>query len=106
MKKKHKRQRIAPEIRKQQLIDAAVNLAQTVGYHKVTLRAIAELVGVQPSLAVYYFSTMTQLRRAIMRTAIERKIISIIAQGLGAQDIHAHKAPDDLKQQAIEFLMR
>lgn len=101
-----KRQRINPEVRKKQLLEVALKLAEEIGYQNLTQYTIATAAKVSPKLAIHYFSTMTQLKRAVIRAAIEREIIPIIAQGIGAQDIHAHKAPDALKEKAAQYLLK
>lgn len=101
-----KRTRLTPMARRQQLLNVALILAEKIGYQKVSQYTIAKYLGISLNLTIYHFNNMSELRHAIMRAAIERKIIPIIAQGIGAQDVHAHKAPDDLKKQAIEFLTK
>jgi molybdopterin-biosynthesis enzyme MoeA-like protein len=49
---------------------------------------------------------MKQMRRAIIREAIQRKSLVIIAGGLGINDPDAQKAPDDLKAKAVKLLAR
>jgi AcrR family transcriptional regulator len=101
-----KRQRLSSEIRKKQILDIALKLAEEIGYQNVSQATIAAAAKISPKLTIWHFGTMTQLKRAIMRAAIEREIIPIIAQGIGAQDVHAHKAPDELKQRATEYLIK
>lgn len=96
--------KLKPAERKKQILDGAVEQAKRVGYQHVTRDAIAASVGVSAGLINLHFSTMTQLKRDIMRAAVKRKILSIIAQGLAAGDAHARKAPDDLKRLALASL--
>ena len=99
-----KRERIDPKIRKDQILQSAIKLAMVHGYTNVTREKIAIDVGVSNSLITSYFNTMTQLRRTVMRYAINQKIPEIIAQGLANKDPHAKKAPADLKNKAIKII--
>jgi AcrR family transcriptional regulator len=98
--------RLNAKIRRTQIIDAAIRLAIKQGYQHVTRNAVAEEAGVSYGLVSTYFSTMTQLKRALMRAAIAQEVIEIIAQGLGAKDADALKAPEKLKQKAVQLMMK
>ncbi len=74
------------------------------GYHKITRDQIAIASGVSVGLVTFYFGTMTKLRRDIMRVALKQPIPLIIAQGLANRDIHAKKASNGLKRQAIKLI--
>lgn len=93
-----------PEARKDEILKAAVELAVEVGYNTMTRDAIAIHAGVSMGLVTHYFETMVQLKRAVIRAAITQEIPEIIAQGLANKDDHAKKAPEALKQQAIELI--
>ncbi len=53
-----------------------------------------------------YFGTMKQLKREIIRAAIKQEIPEIIAQGLANGDKRAAKAPQQLKERAIEIFAK
>lgn len=93
-----------PLDRKQQILDAAVKLAETKGYSHVTRDNIAACAECAPALISNYFGTMISLRRDIMRAAIRMRSLPVIAQGLAARDPHAQKAPDELKQAALDSI--
>lgn len=103
MKKTHK---ITGVARKELLLNAALALSETVGYQNITRESIANLANVSPGLISQYFGTMVQLKRSVMRAAIAREIITVVAQGLGVRDPQALKAPEALKQKAIEHLIK
>jgi AcrR family transcriptional regulator len=98
---KHKRQK--PEVRKEAIVAVALSLAALGHYAQVQRKQIADELGVTPPALTYHFGTMQQLRRAIMRAAIAREELVVIAQGLVAQDEHAKKAPEALRRRAIEL---
>ncbi len=98
--------RADPALRKKQILGVAVNMAQEIGYLKITRDAIAENAGVSVGLVTRYFGTMIKLRRAIIRAAIAQGIPEIIAQGLANSDAHAKKAPNELKNEAIKLIVK
>jgi len=98
------KRRANPELRKEYILNAALIVAKTKGYNKLTKPAIAENAGTSVSLVGYYFPTMPQLKRAVMRAAIAQGIIEIIANGLANKDQHALKAPKALKTQAAQLI--
>ena len=94
--------RYKPEIRKEAIVDVALKLAAATHYTQVQRKQIADELGVTPPALTYHFGTMELLRRAIIRAAIDREDLVVIAQGLVAQDKHAKKAPETLRRRAIE----
>ena len=55
-------------------------------------------------LVTKYFNTMKQLKRAVMRAAIKRKIPEIVALGLIVEDKYALKAPIMLRAKAQSLI--
>lgn len=98
--------RTNPELRREQILNVAVEMADKDGYNNITRDAIAETAGVSMGLVTRYFGTMKQLRRDIIRVAIKREIPNIIAQGLANGDPHARKAPKNLKSQAANIIAK
>lgn len=93
--------RTDPLLRKDQILNIAVDLSKKVGYHNVTRQDIAGGAGVSMGLVTNYFGTMKKLKRTVMRFAVNQGILEIIAQGLANNDPHAKKAPDELKAKAV-----
>lgn len=87
--------------REQQLLGVAADLAESVGYTRVTREAVAARAGVSPAVVNFRFGTMAVFKRHLMRYAIRNGRLSIIAQGLVANDPHARRAPDAMKRRAI-----
>jgi AcrR family transcriptional regulator len=98
-------ERITTHLRKAQALEAAIALAEEKGYTNIRAHDIAARTNISYGLVAKYFGTMGQLRRAIMRAAIARENLTIIAQGLGVKDPHALKASDELKQKAVQKLL-
>lgn len=101
---KVQRGRAIPELRREQLLDVAFNHAVEVGFFNIARGAIAEAAGVSPALVNKHLGTLPKLKRAIMREAIRRESVALIAQGLAGGDAHAKKAPPELKERAIRHL--
>lgn len=98
--------RANPELRREQILNVAVDMAIKDGYNNIRRNGIAETAGVSENLVTNYFNTMTQLRRDIIRVAIKKEIPEIIAQGLANGDKHARKAPPELKEKAANLIAK
>ncbi len=98
------KKRVNPALRKQNILQAAVELARRDGYREVTRDRIAEAAGVSVGLVSRYFGNMNQLRIAIMRYAVKQSIPEIVAQGMAASDPQALNASAELKAVAAQSL--
>ena len=97
--------RLEPAQRRELILEAAVALATTDHYQKITRQAIADEAGIAPTLVTHYFGTMTRIRRDIMRYAVRNECLKVIAQGLASQDVHALKASPGLQTAALGSLL-
>jgi AcrR family transcriptional regulator len=100
------RTRKKADIRLKEILDAAVDIAAAEGLRGTTRELIAARCAISPALVSMHYSTMSQLRRAVMRAAVERRVLSIVAEGLATRDPQALKAPDDLREAAAASLTR
>lgn len=98
-------ERPGPEIRKKQIMQAALKVAKRDGFSNVTREAVAKAAACSPRLMNYYYGNVGQLRRDLMRAAIAARELKIIAQGLALRDRTARKAPEELKQKAVAALV-
>lgn len=96
--------RANPALRKDHILNVAVRMAMDHGYTKITRANVAEGAGVSVGLVTRYFGTMCQLKTAIMRRAVKKGLVTIIAQGLANGDDHAKKAPQELRSEAATLL--
>lgn len=94
-----------PAERHEQILNGAIEHAKAVGFGRMTRDGVAALCGLAPASINLHFSTMTQLRRDVMRAAVKREILPIVAQGLAMKDPHACKAPHALQERALAALM-
>lgn len=98
--------RTNPELRRDQILNVAVELSVKQGYNHIRRDHVAEAAGVSEGLVTNYFNTMVQLRRDIIRIAIKKEILEIIAQGLINGDKHARKASPELKEKAANIISK
>ena len=99
-----KQTKLHPADRIAQILDAALVVASKVGYARLTREDIAKRADVPASLISYHLGTMPALRRKIMREAIRTECLPVVAQGLAIRDRFALKAPEALRQAAIQSL--
>ena len=95
-----KSKRLDPADRKAQLLDIAMQEAEQRGFGQMTRDGIAARAGVAAGLITTRLGTMANLRRDIMRHAVKRGIISIVAEGLALRDPVAQRAPAELRDKA------
>lgn len=95
------RQYSKAEKRKQEILDAAVEIARETGYLKIKRRDIVKYTGVSQGLIRHYYRSMDTLRDAIMGEAVRLQLPDLILQGLAAKDPIAHGAPTDLRTRAL-----
>lgn len=98
--------RLHPNDRRALVLEAALDAARRYGYRKMTRELIAARAEVSPALVSLYLGTMTHLRRHVMREAIKREIVAIVAEGLAERDAAALRTTGDLRAQAVAHLTR
>ncbi len=99
------KRRLLPDDRKLQILNAAIKVAgRPGGWSKLTRDAVAREAQCADGLVSKYFGTMLTFRRTIMRAAIVRADLSVIAQGIAAGDKYAQKADPELKARALNTL--
>lgn len=97
-------ERIPKAERTKQLLGVALRLAERDGWSNLTRDGIATEAGCHNATVTFTLGTMTELRRSVMRHAIERRSLRVLAEGLSRNDPTARKAPQDLKQEAAAWL--
>ena len=98
------RRRVNKELRREQLLNIAVEISKKEGYRNITSVKVAKGAGVSQSLVSKHFNTMKQLRRAIIRVAVNKEIPEIIAQGIANGDDHIKKASPELRRKALDLI--
>lgn len=86
------------------VLDAAVAIASEQGYGAVSREAIASMTKLSLGTVSNAFGSMDELRREVLRQAVIKKILPIVAAGLALNsDITANASPD-LKRRALDTL--
>lgn len=96
--------RMTPADRKASILEAAIVAANKQSFSGLRLHHIATEADCSNASVVAYFGTMNKMRRAVMRAAISRTILPIIANGIAMRDRDALKAPPELQKQALATL--
>lgn len=98
--------RANPALRKQQIFNAALQVAKETGYASMTRPLIAEHAGIVPSLITRYFGSVEALKNEIIKHAVEHSVLEIVAQGLAQKDPIALNAPKNVKLRAANCLVK
>jgi len=96
--------RMKPTDRKAEILHAALQAAEASHYMHITREDIAARAGVSASAVSYHFENMDVLRVQLMRCAIRREFLPVIAQGCVAGDLYVLKAPEELRRRAINSI--
>jgi AcrR family transcriptional regulator len=98
------RPRLLATDRKAQILEAALQYAAANSFAQITFAAVGRLSGCGRTTAIYHFHSIVRLRSAVMRIAVKRGVLKVVAQGLVARHSAALAAPDDLKARALASL--
>lgn len=96
--------RMKPKDRKAEILTAAVVAAQALGFTRFRLVDVAAQANCSTALVILYWSTMEQIRRAVMREAIRTEALPVLAVGIAIDDPRCRKLPTELAQRAIASL--
>lgn len=98
------RNRLRPDERRAELLDAALWEAEAVGYNFIRREDIAARVDVSPALVTAYFGTMVNLRRDVVRAAIRDGWHVIIVQAIVAKSPLVKGLTEEQRAAAIASL--
>lgn len=90
-----------PDVRKDEILKAAAEVAQTVGFNHIQREDVAREAGCATGTVNIYFGTMKQLKRAVMRYAIENDIDTIIMQGIACNAPEVKKLPEARRREIL-----
>lgn len=90
--------------RNAKVLEAAISTAREQGFAALTREAVAVRAGVSVGSVNNVFGTVAGMKSAVMRFAIEHRILEVIAQGVALGDSIALAAPSDLKRRALTSL--
>jgi archaeosine-15-forming tRNA-guanine transglycosylase len=95
---------VRPSDRTDAILTAALHLAARHGYHTLTRDAIALAAGVSPAHVSARRGPMDAMRRSVMRAAVARRCVGVVAQGLAVKCKHAAKADKELRALAAAYV--
>ena len=99
------KKRVPPAVRRDYVLAVALEMASEDNYRRITRDAIARRAGMAMGSVTRCFGTMAQLRRGLMRAAINAECIEVIAQGIADRDEQALKASPALIARARDLLI-
>lgn len=97
-------QRLDLTTRTNDLLDTALQLAVQNGWRNLTHHGVAVAAGVSNGLVVARLGTKTELLRDVMRRAVNRGVVPVVAEGLAVGDKHACRAGEALRALAAEHV--
>lgn len=96
--------RMNPLARKEQILNTAINLSLENGYRQLTRRSIANRMQCASALINHYFNGIEELKKIVLKTAIEQEIIPIIADNYIGWGRETAELPQHLKEKVIRYL--
>ena len=108
-----KKEYLKQDVRRDQILSAAMDIALTEGYERLTRDGVAVKANVASGQVNRIFNTMPQLKRAVMRSTVsmlgknptDERLLLILATGLSLRETSALNAPKEVKQAALNLLM-
>lgn len=95
------KKRFKPEVRKEQIIDAAINIVEGDGFAALDRQTVARVVGVSGQTINHYFGTLKQLERAVKRAAVAKPSYNVIAQLIVMNDPTVDEIDAETKRRAL-----
>lgn len=93
--------RMSLDERYKQLLNVAVNVAESDGFMGLTHGKVAIRAGVVKGTVFHHFKTIDALRDAVMEVAIDDGMKPIIAAGITMGNAVAISAPENVKREAL-----
>ena len=100
---KYLRVRLTPEQRQEQILQAAVKLANEGKLYNMSFVNIADEANCKRPTIKHYFKSLIKLRAAVIQEAISKEHYSIIAQAIAGHDDAIKDCPQSIKNAALEW---
>jgi AcrR family transcriptional regulator len=94
--------RTEPFIRRIEILESAIYLAEKIGHLNITRAAIAQDCKISGATVARYFPTIEKLQQEVYKRAIRSENVSILRHCLS---IEKCKMPLELKRKTIAFLI-
>lgn len=98
------RNRLAPDARGEQIIDAALAVACTSGLASLCTRAVADRLGCARSLVSHYYSIDT-LRDLVVMRAAAVGCVRVVSQAIATDAALAPRLGEAMHSQAVAYLL-
>lgn len=98
------RRREQPEIRRNEIIDAALRIAGRIGAQGLKRNVVAEEAGVSSTLLHKYFAGMDLMREIVIETAFKRRDTDVLYKSLSIEDFKRLNRDPDLVKHLCNFL--
>lgn len=100
-----KRSRLSAEDRKKQILACALKVSETIGYKNINRYHVSEKINVSDALITNYFKTMANLRKQILKLAVEEENLIVLAQAIVFKDAKMLKISKILKQRVCNYIV-
>ena len=97
-------QRLSKKLRESQLIQAALLAASKTNIDSVTKQQIADLAGVTHGLVREYLGNMGDVRRTIVREAINQEALPVIINALSTGRARMQVLPPQLRAKILKYM--
>lgn len=95
--------RLQPDHRATAILTTAVQVATNHGWSKFTRGQVAVAARVSPALVTHYYPA-DDLRAAVMKHAIDHRVLRIVAEGVTVRDPQALAADPALRADAMKWV--
>lgn len=92
------------EDRRTQMLSAAIQLAEEKGWYKLTHTSVAAATQTDRSLVNYYLGSKANFRDEVMKVAVQRRLIPVVAEGLLYLNDVALSAPQAVQREARAYM--
>ena len=96
--------RMDPFNRKEQILQTAIQISLEKGYRQLTRRAVANRMHCASSLINHYYEDIDNLRAAVLRAAIEKEIIPIVAENFAMKGTETIGLSPTLVEKVVHYL--
>jgi AcrR family transcriptional regulator len=97
--------RESTEVKRDVILSEGLKFAIENGWDNLTRDAFCTHMGIAAGSVNYHFGDMAGFRRAIMRKAVAKREVAIVADGIASKCKEARNAPESLKKLAIAHMM-
>lgn len=91
---------------KPKILAAAVGLAREKGLHQFSRIEVAKAAKVGESTVSYHLGEMPEVRRAVVKFAVEREILSILADARAGREAVGVPMSEELRKKVAAYILQ